>query len=240
MSQSLKVSMDDVGIPFGKNLHLEVASTKERYTVRVVGCLPNNTLIVSAPMIDGKSVLLRDTTIINARFMMGTRVCAFVSKVIKMCRDPGIYFHISYPKEVESSVIREKVRLETNLISIVKPLSHKKSIEKADSGILVDLSLGGAKLISKNDFGYENNFLDLVVKLVVAGFDQVMNMRCQIKMQEIKAFKEIEDTLQYNTSISKIKTDYLYVYNLKFEGLSKNKLILLSAYILENGSSPNG
>ena len=238
MSQLLKVSMDDIGVPFGKNLNIEIASTKERYNVRVVGCLPNNTLIVSAPNIDGKSVLLRDTTIIKARYMMGTRVCAFVSKVIKMCREPGTYFHIAYPSEVESSVIRDKVRLETNLISIVKPLSHNKSIEAADSGILVDLSLGGAKLISKNDFGYENNVLSLVVKLVVAGLDQVINLKCQIKMHEIKAFKEVEDTLQYNSSLSKIKQDYLYVYSLEFEELSKSKVILLTAYILENGATP--
>lgn len=238
MSQLLKVSMDEIGVPFGKNLHIEIVSTKERYTVKVVGCLPNNTLIVSAPSMDGKSVFLRDTTIIKARFMMGTRVCAFVSKVIKMCREPGIYFHIAYPNEVESSVIREKVRLETNLISIVKPLSHDKSIVAVDSGVLVDLSLGGAKLISKNDFGYENNVLNLVVKLVVAGFDQVINMNCKIKMQEIKSYKEVEDSLESKSALSKLEQDYLYVYSLEFEALSKSKLILLTAYILEHGAKP--
>ena len=239
MSQSVKVSMHDIGIPFGKNLHIEIVANKARYILKVVGCMPNNTLIVNAPTENGKSILLKATTILKARFMMGTRVCAFMSKITKVTREPEVYFHISYPEHLESSVIRDKVRLETNLISIVKPLEHQKSIESVDSGILVDLSLGGAKLVSKNDFGYENNMLNLVVKLSIADFSQVVNMQCQIKVQEIQAYDEVKNSLKYNTDISSLYTDYLYVYNLKFENLSKAKLILLTAYILENGAIPD-
>jgi len=230
--------MDEVGVPFGLNLHIELIATKERYTVKVVGCLPNKTLIVSAPRLRGKVVLLRETAIIKARFMMGTRVCAFASKVVKICRDPGVYFHISYPKEVESSVIREASRLETNLISVVEPIKHEGSIAAMDSGILVDLSLGGGRLISKNDFGYEKNRLNLAVKLDVAGINQVLKVKCQIRVQEIQSLEQIKSSLQYCTPVSKLKAEYLYVYGLKFEGLSNEKLILLTAYILEHRAVP--
>lgn len=237
MTQLVKVSMQDLGIPFGKDLHIEIASTKERHTVSVVGYLPNNTLITTAPIINGKKIPLPDASNITARFMMGTRVCAFVSKVKKAPQDNKAYYHIPYPEVIESSVIREKVRMETSLIAAAKPINHKKSIEAVDSGILIDLSLGGAKLVSKNDFGYENHFFDLVFKVDVADCNQIMNITCEIKLQEIKASEEIRNTISNDTDIANLEADYLYVYNLKFDKLSKNELILLTAFILDKGAT---
>ena len=237
MSQLVKVSTQELGIPFGKDLHIELLSTKERHTVSVVGYLPNNTLITTAPVSNGKKVPLPDASNITARFMMGTRVCAFVSKVNKAPPDNIAYYHIPYPTEIDSSVIRDKVRMETSLISIAKPIDHSKSIEAVDSGILIDLSLGGAKLVSKNDFGYENHFFNLAFKVDVADFNQIINLTCEIKLQEIKSTKEIKSQIKDVTDIDNLGADYLYVYNLKFDKLTKSQLILLTAFILENGAT---
>ncbi|MCW4627530.1 hypothetical protein [Marinomonas rhodophyticola] len=48
--------------------------------------------------------------------MLSTHVCAFSSKVAKSYLEPAAHLHIAYPSYVETSEVRQAVRVETRLI----------------------------------------------------------------------------------------------------------------------------
>ncbi|EAQ63284.1 hypothetical protein MED121_00020 [Marinomonas sp. MED121] len=233
MAEVEQVGLDDLEISLGANLQLEFIPSSARHTVKIIGHVPRRSLIVSCPMVNGKNILVRDNQIVMARLMLDTAVCAFSTKVAKSYLEPLPHLHLSYPEFVETSVVRQSVRVETRLISAVEPLNDPESIESIDSGFLVDLSLGGCRLISKNDFGHEGNVLNLALNLNVAGFNQVLKIRCEIRTQEVQMREQVESSLQDNAFISKMESDFLYVYGFKFTDITKEKKILLTAYILE-------
>ena len=222
MADVEQVSLDELEISLGANLQLEFVPSSARHTVKIIGYVPRRSLIVSCPMVGGKNILVRDDQVVMARLMLDTAVCAFSTKVAKSDLDPVPHLHLSYPDFVETSVVRQSVRVETRLISALEPINDSESIESIDSGFLVDLSLGGCKLISKNDFGHEGNVLNLALNLNVAGYTQEVQMR-----------EQVESSMQDNGFISKMESDFLYVYGFKFIDISKEKKILLTAYILE-------
>ena len=233
MAEVEQVSLDELEISLGANLQLEFVPSSARYTVKIVGYIPRRSLIVSCPMVAGKNILVRDNQAVMARLMLDTAVCAFSSKIAKSFLEPVPHLHLSYPEFVETSIVRQSVRVETRLISAVEPINDPESIGFIDSGFLVDLSLGGCKLISKNDFGHEGNVLNLALNLNVAGYNQVLKIKCEIRTQEVQMREQVESSMQDNAFISKMGADFLYVYGFKFADLSKEKKILLTAFNLE-------
>ncbi|OUR75644.1 hypothetical protein A9Q77_03995 [Marinomonas sp. 42_23_T18] len=228
MAEVLKVSMDELGVPFGLVLQIELIATKERYSVKVVGCLPNKTLIVTAPRIDGKSVWLRETSIIKARFMMGTKVCAFASKVEKTCREPAPYLHLSYPDVVEASIVRSAARLDTSLITSVEPITEGSSVDKKVAAKLINLSVGGGRFTSKHDLGIIGEYCRMALKLNVEGFDEVIKVCSEICYRE-------ETTVQVPLNIpgeeGLTRPTSMFTFGVKFVDLTKEQVLLITAYI---------
>jgi hypothetical protein len=230
MAEVLKVSMDEIGVPFGLSLQIELIATKERYSVKVVGCLPNKTLIVTAPRIDGKSVWLRETSIIKARFMMGTKVCAFSSKIEKSCREPVAYLHLVYPEVVESSVVRNAARLDTSLITSIEPFNDDSSLKRKVAAKLINLSVGGGRFTSKHDLGDVGEFCRAALHLNVEGFDEVFKVCCELCYREentieVPVFNEEGE----DEELTKLVT--MYTFGVKFVDLTKEQVLLITAYI---------
>lgn len=228
MAEVLKVSMDEIGIPFGLNLQIELIATKERYSVKVVGCLPNKTLIVTAPRIDGKSVWLRETSNIKARFMMGTKVCAFSTKVEKACREPVAYLHLTYPEVVESSIVRSAARLDTSLITSVEPISGNPVVDKKTAAKMTNLSVGGGRFASKHDLGVIGDLYRAALKLNVEGFDEVIKVCCEICYKEDYV---VQVPLHVEGEEGLTKPETMYTFGVKFVDLSKEQILLITAYI---------
>lgn len=225
MAEVLKVSMDDIGVPFGLNLQIELIATKERYNVKVVGCLPNKTLIVSAPRIDGKSIWLRETSIVKARFMMGTKVCAFTSKIEKACREPVAYLHLVYPEIVEASTVRSAARLDTNLITSVEPIVEGGVLDKKVAAKLINLSVGGGRFTSKHDLGVIGDTCRVALHLNVEGYDEIFKVDCELCYRE----ENVMEAPGHDDTPS--KSVVMYTFGVKFVDLSKEQILLITAYI---------
>lgn len=228
MAEVLKVSMDEIGVPFGLNLQIELIATKERYSVKVVGCLPNKTLIVTAPRIEGKSVWLRETSIIKARFMMGTKVCAFASKIEKACREPVAYLHLAYPDIVEASIVRNAARLETSLITSVEPVTDGSVLDKKAAAKLINLSVGGGRFTSKHDLGEIGDLCRVALHLNVEGFDEVFKVCCEVCYREENV---VQVPLHIEGEEGLTKPMNMYTFGVKFVDLTKEQVLLITAYI---------
>ena len=141
MAEVKQVDFSDVSVPMGSSVQVEFISPPGRYTVKVLGRIPGRSLIVSCPRVNGKNIIVRDSQVVNIRLMSATSVCAFSSKVAKSYLEPAGHLHIAYPEYVETSEVRQAVRVEARLICSVDP-SGESPITSQSTGVVIDLSTG--------------------------------------------------------------------------------------------------
>jgi c-di-GMP-binding flagellar brake protein YcgR len=234
MASLVQVQLDELEFGIGGKAQIEFISPPTRYMVEILGYVPMRSLIVSCPRVNGKSIIVRDSQVVNVRLMLETAVCAFSSKIARSYLEPAPHLHIAYPAYVETSVVRQAVRVETRLICSLDPLSDESnSIFSSASGIVVDLSLGGVKLISKEDIGSVNAVMKLALNLDIAGYRQVVKLDCEIRSQEIQMLEQVQASLVDNEFLARMGVEYFFVYGVRFLNISKENAIILTAYILE-------
>ncbi|TDO96742.1 flagellar brake protein [Marinomonas balearica] len=234
MADVVQTNFSEIDVPMGTSVQLEFISPPGRHTVQVVGRLPGRSLILSSPKVNGKNILVRESQVVNVRLMLDTSVCAFSSQVAKSYLDPSAHLHIAYPDYVETSIVRKAVRIETRAICSLEPIANNpESIFSAANGILVDLSTGGAKLLSKEDFGSVNQKMNLSLRLKISEYDFYLKIISEIRSQEIEHIDKLQSTLTDNEFLSRMGVEYLYVYGIKFNELPKEVGVPLVAYILE-------
>lgn len=228
-----QVNLGDLDVPLGAFVQLEFVAPPTRHMVKVLGAIPGRSLIVSCPMSKGRNLFVREGIPTNARLMLGTSVCAFSSKIAKSYLEPAAHLHLAYPEYVETSVVRDTVRVETRLICSLEPTELENTIPKVTSGIIVDLSVGGAKLISKEDIGAVNQSMRVTMKVTIGGYSCLLKVTCEIRSQEIQMLEQVQSTLVDNDFLARMGVEYFYVYGLRFVELEKDIVIPLTAYILE-------
>lgn len=234
MAGVIQVDLGDLDVPLGTFVQLEFITPPARHMVKVLGAIPGRSLIVSCPTSKGKKIFVREGQAINVRLMLGTAVCAFSSRIAKSYLEPAAHLHLAYPSYVETSVVRETVRVETRLICSLEPSTNENTIPEATSGIVVDLSAGGAKLVSKEDFGAVKQRMRLAMNIKISGYSFFLKVNCEIRSQEIQMLEQLQSTLVDNDFLARMDSEYFYVYGLRFEDLTKEIVIPLTAYILEN------
>lgn len=229
----MQVDLGDLDVPVGTSVQLELVSLSERYTVKVLGSIPGSSLILSCPRSKGKNILVMENQVVNVRLMLSTHVCAFSSKIAKSYQEPSAHLHIAYPSYVETSEIRQAARTETRLISKIEPNTTKSSISEPSSAIIIDLSLGGAKLVSKEDFGLVSQTMRLTCNINVGPYSHILKLDCEIRSQEIQMLEQVQAGIVDNDFLSRMEAEYLYVYGIRFIDLDKESGIPLTAFVLE-------
>ncbi len=228
-----QVDLGDLDVPMGTAVQLEFISPPGRHMVKVLGGIPGSSLILSCPRVKGKNILVRESQLVNVRLMLATQVCAFSSKVAKSYLEPAAHLHIAYPEYVETSTVRQTVRVETYLVANLEPTNLEDSIDASAIGIVVDLSMGGARLIAKEDFGVVGQKMEIAFNLRIGDFNHVVKANCEIKSQNIEMLEDLQASLVENEFLTRMGADFFYVYGVSFLNISKELVIPLTAYILE-------
>ncbi|SBT18819.1 Flagellar protein YcgR [Marinomonas gallaica] len=232
MAEVTQVDFKDIVVPMGTNIQIEFISPPGRYSVRVLGRIPGRSLIVSCPKVNGKNIIVRDNQIVNVRLMSATSVCAFSTKIAKSFLEPAGHLHIAYPEYVETSEVRQAVRVEARLICSLEP-NGEQPIYSQSTGVVVDLSTGGCKIVSKEDFGSVNQTMKLALNLQIGEFKHILKLDCEIRNQEIQMMEQLQASIADNAFLSRMGVEYMYVYGIKFNNIEKEQGIPLLAYILD-------
>ena len=239
MAGVMQVDLGDLDVPIGTNVQLEFISPPGRYVVKVLGNIAGSSLILSCPRLNGKNILVREGQVVNIRLMLSTHVCAFSSKVAKSYLEPAAHLHIAHPDHVDTSEVRQTARIETRLISNLEPDKTKTSIAEPSSAIIIDLSLGGAKLISKDDLGSVNQTMRLVCNIKIGPYTHILKLDCEIRSQEIQMLEQVQATIADNEFLTRMGAEYFYVYGISFINITKDSGIPLTAFVLETLRNKN-
>ena len=138
------VTMDEVRWRIGDALSLQLKEAPDvRYNISLMGSLAGKSVLVSAPVKDGKYMHLRDGQIVVVRALSGRRAYAFAASVLKYQNLPYPYVHLSCPREVRCTVIRQDARVEVDVDAFLTIASAPPAALN-----LLDLSVGGVSGVS--------------------------------------------------------------------------------------------
>jgi len=126
-------------------------------------------LLVSAPLVDGKLIFIKDGQTYLVRAFSGLNVCAFKTKVLKSQLQPFPYLHLSWPDGVQAMRIRKAMRAPASIIVAVQESEEGR---QTGAGRIVDISVGGAKILSPNALGYKDQHLWLSFKVRLGDMEE--------------------------------------------------------------------
>lgn len=169
--QEESVSFDAIKLMPDDTLQLQplLEGQTERYTVRVIGTMKPRSVLVTAPMVDGKLIFIRDGQTFLIRAFSGLNVCAFKAKVLKAQLQPFPYLHLSYPDNVQAMRIRKAMRAPANIIVAVH---ESEDGRQTGAGKMVDISVGGAKLLASAMLGRKDQTLWLSFKVKLGDMEE--------------------------------------------------------------------
>lgn len=209
------VGMDEVRWRVGDAVSLQLSDTPElRYGISLIGSLSGKSVLVSAPLKDGKYVFLREGQQLVARALSGRRAYAFATSVMKSQHLPFPYLHLAWPREVRCTLIRQDARVEVDLdgfLSIGQVLPVPLS--------LLDLSVGGASGICQS-MGWEKGVQGRL-KLTL----QIVGEACALDLKVVLR------------TIGTDEAPHFARYGLEFIDIAARDRLVLSAFIYHVASA---
>lgn len=204
------VAMDDVRWTVGETLYLQqVDSPAIRHTVRLIGFVKNKTVFVTAPVVDGKVVLVRDGQTFVSRAFSGKKAYAFIASVVKCVHSPHPYLHLTYPKELRCTVVRRGARARVSIIAAVS----LGDPERTAAATLTDLSTGGASAVAKTVLGEKGDEGQIKFRVNAAGQDEYLNLRTVLR------------------SVTPSESGDGYKHGFEFLDVPMHARLILSAYV---------
>ena len=156
-------SFADIKLKIGDRLQVQPppAIDKERRLVRLIGYVPNRSLIVTPPQADCLNLLLSEDDAMIIRVFTGHSAYGFPTTVLKVCHYPYDYVHLAFPQVIQKLVIRKAVRVRVQIIASVQ----NPSLGDPVAGMILDLSATGALITTRQDLGKVGDTLYLKFRL---------------------------------------------------------------------------
>lgn len=143
----------------GDGLQLQLTDSEQRYPVKLIGYIPNKTILLTAPISGQQLLLLREHQNLTLRAVSGKGAIAFTSAVIKLYSTPVPYLHIAWPAAVQCVVVRTAERASLEIPGFIINTSTKDGNKR--SVTIVDLSQNGAAIVASEPLGKKDDLLEL-------------------------------------------------------------------------------
>lgn len=212
---------DKLKLPVGTVVQLQQDATdnQDRYTVKLLGYNPGKGLIVSHLDNRGRTVILKDGTLLIARIVQGRKAMGFHARIVETNMLPYPHLHLSYPEELEISEIRNASRVNTCEASLVRNLA-----DGADSmveAVIQDLSTTGARVLTRKPIATAGDSLQIKMMLEVNKAGHRIDL-----VAEVKKVNYIEGDAKKNKRP-------LFSYGVMFLDVNEIQRLVIHAYVLE-------
>jgi hypothetical protein len=212
------MKFEDMKLVYGYPLQLQTSGATgqpERFSCRLIGCLPGRSILLSVPKSAGKLVRFRPGQKVVARLMVDNGIGIFASVVEVQTADPYPILHIGYPDNVSFKGIRGATRVAVEQAVVVTNLS-KTDIPLA-AGSIMDISVTGARLGVTAELGDIGDKLQLSFNVNVAGIARELAIEAIIRSRVEGEQQAFSDEITYGVEFIAPPEDgrlllYAYVY----------------------------
>jgi c-di-GMP-binding flagellar brake protein YcgR len=176
MSEELQASkqtelsdLPSAKIGIGDSLQLQdFSSTKQRYYVKLIGYLNKRSVLVSHPIQDEKLVFVKEGESFIVRGFSRIKTYEFSANVISVCLAPYPYLHLSFPAQIETMHMRSTLRIRLKLVCSIESSSLALKVPAT----IEDMSISGARIQAKREFGHVDEEVNVSFRLPVDGENQ--------------------------------------------------------------------
>lgn len=191
----------------------------ERWTVRVIGHIKPKSLLVSAPMVDGKLIFVKDGQTYLVRAFSGLNVCAFKARVLKSQLQPFPYLHLAWPESVQAMRIRKAMRAPAGIIVAVHDSEEGRQV---GAGKIVDISVGGAKVLAPSQLGRKEQTLWLSFKVKLGDMEEYVKTPAIIRTVGEEADEQGKTMKAYGVQFGELnQSQRLIIMNLVYQYVLK-------------------
>lgn len=208
--ESVMLDLDSVRWHVGETFFLQVHDNAAiRYTVRLIGYVKNQSILVTAPRVDGRGAIIRDGQTFIVRAFPGKKAYAFTASALKSVYTPHAYLHLSYPKIVRCTAIRQSSRAVVKIIASVTIGNP----EQTAAAVLNDISMGGTSGLIKQEIGKKNDTGVIKFKVNTAGEEAILTLPIVVR-----SIVETENTQEFR-------------YGFEFINMPTQSKIILSSFV---------
>ncbi len=208
-------SFEDMHLAVGDRLQIEcpTATGTSRAFVRVVGYMEHLSVLVTAPMVGNRRIELVENDLVVVRVFSRKNAFAFRASVLRSCRLPFHYVHLSFPAVIQGSVIRKATRVRTELPAMV----GAEGGAEAQPATILNISATGLLLRTRAALGDRDTHIRLQFELPLHEIDAPLALDASIRNVREEADEEgIE-----------------YQYGVDFLDLQPNDRMLVKGFVYQ-------
>lgn len=212
------MKFEDLKLAYGYPLQLQTNSNghPERFSCRIIGCLPGRGILLSVPRAAGKYVRFRPGQKMVARLMVDNGVGIFACALETQIAEPLPMLLVTYPDNVNFKGIRGATRVEVVLpIEASNPnISGGVRVE----GIIADISASGARLELVETIGENGD------KVTIYGVVDVLGISRNLQVDAVIRSRVERSTQEGDANLPAI-------YGVEFVEKDEDRCLLLYAYV---------
>lgn len=215
------LDLDALKLLPGDTLQLQplMEGQTERWSVQVICQLKPKSLLVSAPVVDGKLIFIKDGQTYLVRAFSGLNVCAFKARVLKSQLQPFPYLHLSWPDSVQAMRIRKAMRAP---VAIIAAVHDGEEGRQTGAGKIVDISVGGAKLLSPTQLGAKDQTLWLSFKVKLGDMEEYVKTAATIRTSGEETDEQGKTMHAYGVQFGELgQSQRLIIMNLVYQFVLK-------------------
>lgn len=208
----------ELDLQVGETLQIQFMDdeTRGQFYVKVVGFLPERSIVVTAPEKGGQAMGVRDGRAVLARSFSGQQAKGFTCVVLRSQTQPYPYLHLSYPTKVETMLERQNSRVRSALAVGVRPAGAAADVP----AVIRDISIGGAQLLASAAVGQSGDRVLIKARLPVAKIgDQPIELPAVVR-------NAVEETGVHDSL-------WRFRCGVEFEALDAPTTLVLRAYLYE-------
>ena len=167
------MKFEELKLAYGYPLQLQtavLAGQAERFSCRLIGCLPGRSILLSVPKQSGKLVKFRVGQKIVVRLMIDNGIGIFAGVVESQTQDPYPILHLSYPDVVTFKGIRCATRVAVR--EKVQATNMTMESKITSSGFISDISISGARVELGDDIAEIGDTLELKAQVNIRDVTQ--------------------------------------------------------------------
>lgn len=224
------MKFEELKLTYGYPLQLQtatVAGQAERFSCRLIGCLPGRSILLSVPKQAGKLVKFRVGQKIVVRLMIDNGIGIFAGIVESQTQDPYPILHLSYPDAVTFKGIRGATRVAVREKIEVTNISMESKIKA--SGFIADMSISGTRIELGDD---------------IAEIGDTLELRAQVNIRDVKRDLILNGVIRSRVDpTDNLGEGALVSYGLEFVNQPDEHRLVMYAYVfnqmaLQENSTP--
>lgn len=212
------MKFEELKLAYGYPLQLQTSSLAgqpERFSCRLIGCLPGRALLLSVPKQTGKLVKFRAGQKIVVRLMIDNGIGIFAGIVESQTLEPYPILHLSYPDSVTFKGIRSATRVAVH--EKVDVFNIGLESRPSTSGIMLDVSISGVRIELANE---------------IAEIGDLLEIRAQVEIREIKRELVLTGRVRSRVDPTDGQSQTMLVnYGLEFTEQTEEQRLLMYTYV---------